>query len=1000
MNLPIPARVRKLLKAQTIFSLMLAACAGILLPALAHGQIALGTGTSKSLGTVTLGSNTTSTLSFNVAANTVLAKTAVVTGGATGKDFTNVGDGSCTPQTFSSSGTCTVDVKFQPIAAGPRNGAVVFYDNANKVIGMAPVYGIGDGAQIAYGPGTTSTVPLVIGTTALPAGNAVAVDGAGDLFVAYLNLPRVLEIPADGSSPSPIALSSVRNPKAARFVAVDGAGNLFVVMDTGDVLEVPPPYTTSAPVLLSQLSNGDNKGGLAVDGQGNLFVADNVSAQADELPLPYPTSTPMSFTPKIGGKTVLNMPNGMAVDGKGDLFFGNGGNGGVGGNNNVLEVPPPYATSTPVVITPTVDGVQLSGPSGVAVDAAGDLFIADTNNHRVVEVPAGGGQVVAISPTEIDGIPLQVSYTGLAVDAFGNVIGADPSTGQLYELERQSAMVNFPTPTKAGTTDTTDGPQTVQVINIGTQAPVGEGVLASYPADFSAAAPDSTCTETVTLSAGSWCVLAIQFTPAGGTSAGLHSESVDFFVGSSGPGGAVTVTGTVTSATTGSNKTTITLTAQANPGALGTQDSITAALSTASGVAAPTGKVTFSVLGIPLGAVTVSAGKATFANLLLQAGAYQLTATYSGDANYSTATATFNGKVNQAAPVLTLTPPPSPMVGQQAKLTATVNSPLTANGVAPPSGTVIFSFDGIPVGNPVKLVGGVATIADTPPISGEFPIKAVYSGDTNFVTESKSLTVNVAGMPQTITFTPPTVTYGVGSVDLSKYAKSSSGLPVSFTLDGGTAGTLSGSILKVTSRGWVGITASQVGNSTYAKALGVYGNVIVNSAVLNVYLEDAGTTYGASIPSPQGFTITGLVNGDMPSVITGAAQAWVTLPGKFPYPAGSYPDAILGSQGTLVAPNYTFKIVPANLTIYKAQLVVTANNLFMSKGSPVPPLTYTIGGFLVGDTLATAVTGAPALSTTATTASAAGSYTITAANKSLAAANYSFTLVNGILTVQ
>ena len=102
------------------------------------------------------------------------------------------------------------------------------------------------------------------------------------------------------------------------------------------------------------------------------------------------------------------------------------------------------------------------------------------------------------------------------------------------------------------------------------------------------------------------------------------------------------------------------------------------------------------------------------------------------------------------------------------------------------------------------------------------------------------------------------------------------------------------------------------------------------------------------------------------------------------------------------AGNATYAAAPKvtnSITVNKAKLTVTATNLSMKKGATVPALTYAMAGFVNSDTQAKATTGTPALSTTATSKSAAGSYPITVKAGTLAAGSYTFTLVNGTLTV-
>jgi hypothetical protein len=108
---------------------------------------------------------------------------------------------------------------------------------------------------------------------------------------------------------------------------------------------------------------------------------------------------------------------------------------------------------------------------------------------------------------------------------------------------------------------------------------------------------------------------------------------------------------------------------------------------------------------------------------------------------------------------------------------------------------------------------------------------------------------------------------------------------------------------------------------------------------------------------------------------------------------------IVASAGTLSAANYSFVFAAGSLTVNKAVLTVTANNLSMVSGQSLPALTYSVSGWVNKDTQATASSGAPSLSTTATAASPSGTYTITAAQGTMKASNYTLTLVNGVLTV-
>jgi hypothetical protein len=116
-------------------------------------------------------------------------------------------------------------------------------------------------------------------------------------------------------------------------------------------------------------------------------------------------------------------------------------------------------------------------------------------------------------------------------------------------------------------------------------------------------------------------------------------------------------------------------------------------------------------------------------------------------------------------------------------------------------------------------------------------------------------------------------------------------------------------------------------------------------------------------------------------------------------PGGPYHiTATLGPAAVLS--NYNIINTGASLTINKAVLTVTANNKLMTLHGVLPTLTASDSGFKFSDTFATAVTGSPSITTTATSTSAVGPYPITPALGTLAANNYSFAFVNGTLNIQ
>ena len=168
----------------------------------------------------------------------------------------------------------------------------------------------------------------------------------------------------------------------------------------------------------------------------------------------------------------------------------------------------------------------------------------------------------------------------------------------------------------------------------------------------------------------------------------------------------------------------------------------------------------------------------------------------------------------------------------------------------------------------------------------------------------------------------------------------------------------------------------------------------VTPAPLTVTASSATMTYGGLKPTITA-TVNGFQNGDTATVL-GTGLTCTTAAGPSST-VGTYSSSCAGASD----PNYTITYAGGSVTVGPATLAVTASNLTKQFGSVNPSLTYTITGFVNGQSLASSgVSGQPVCSTTATTTSSAGSYPITCAPGTLSAANYAFTFVSGTLTIQ
>jgi streptogramin lyase len=711
----------------------------------------------------------------------------------------------------------------------------------------------------------------------------------------------------------------------AAGVAVDGKGEIYISdRENGRVVvERPSEGGYMQGLVVSGLSK---PAAVAVDGAGSVYVADTGNNRVLKA-----TLSAGSYSESTVGRG-LTAPIGVAVDGRGNVYVAEQST-----DRIVEEVLSEGAYKESIIVEGTPGG-HSSEPAAVAVDRGGSVYVLYGDPGEVVkETPSGAG----FSETRIGGaLPMP---TGIAVDAWGSVYIAS-SSGQIFKetyaagkyIQSQLSFSGLKQPAQLAV----DGAGALYIADSGNNRAVKE--------DYST--PPS-----LSFAAGSRNIETVEFVNIG--NAPLEIPVPD---------------------------------AGANP-------SFPSA---------------FTVAGGQFACPSVSAGASRGG--LLAAGAscaYTVGVAPQGESLFTGALVLTDNNLNSSAPEyathsipLTVKPVSNTALGvsitsrgqgQVTTLTATVTG---EKGGSVPTGTV--TFEGLGGRAPVVPLssGGVAVYTTSTLPKGSYAATATYSGDSSYFGSSNNPRAHFsvgAGAPASITrlskFNPDGLVAWTPLDRLWVEVRDAKGMLVP-----GATVTYSGSGVyfspntvqtDASGRANTSVTMPNYGNFTVtASVAGVAQTVSFSLAVrgvLYIWPLQVKATYGQTPPVPTKYIITGYENGDTISVVSGApvlsAEATSTSP------AGIY--TIHDQLGTLYAKNYNFHLCVNHLEVYKAPMTLTANSVTMTQGSPVPALTYTLSGFVNGDT-ASVATGSPILTTTATPNSPPGVYPITVRKGNLTAANY------------
>jgi sugar lactone lactonase YvrE len=331
-------------------------------------------------------------------------------------------------------------------------------------------------------PGTTDGT----GSGATVAGlTCLALDSKGNLYFAdkknnVIRMVTPAGVVSTIAGQAGVSGSTDGTGTAATFnqpygICVDGNGVIYVADSGNNIIR---KITTSGVVSLVAGTPGSggstdgtggsatfsNPTGICVDSSGNLYVADTGNNTIRKITSSGTSSTlagsatQSGSTDGTGSAGLFSAPSGICIDSSGNLYVADT------GNNTIRKVTSAGAVTT-IAGSPnaagSLDGASslLKGPRGVAVDSAGNLYIADSGNSLVRKLSGGVMTTLAGSP----GVFSYAPGTGSQALFDVPVAIASTSSGTLYVGSTLAYVISQGTAATAVAPYFTSQPQSVTV---------------------------------------------------------------------------------------------------------------------------------------------------------------------------------------------------------------------------------------------------------------------------------------------------------------------------------------------------------------------------------------------------------------------------------------------------------------------------------------------------------------------------------------------------------
>ncbi len=391
------------------------------------------------------------------------------------------------------------------VRVGP-DGTIYVADASNHTIRKITASGFV--STFAGAPGVAGSIDGAGSIARFNGPAGVAIDGAGNVFVADSQNFTVRKITPAGVVSTFAGSAGVEGHtdgtgSAASFwdpenLTIDAAGNLYIADGAGNsVRKITPAgvVTTLAGAAQSGTTNGTGTAarfnfltGIAVDSAGNVYVGEynnnavrKITAAGVVTTLagsPGTRTANVGFVDGTGTNARFNAPTGLAVDANGNVFVADS-------NNNAIREITPAGVVTTVAGLPTapenIDGplgvARFYGPADVAFDGNGVLYVADALNCTIRRIVFPTGTAPAITAAPLSETVVLGSTLALGVTASGT----GPFTYQWSQNGVALAGATASTYTVSGISAATTGNYTVTITS-------ASGTATSAPATITTAA--------------------------------------------------------------------------------------------------------------------------------------------------------------------------------------------------------------------------------------------------------------------------------------------------------------------------------------------------------------------------------------------------------------------------------------------------------------------------------------------------------------------------------